>query len=295
MNDQIDALAQIANELQQLNGAVRRLLPPASGATEWDASSAFRWRRQGAAGWLMPVAHPAARRLSDLHGIERQKSELNRNTLQFLQGLPANNALLWGSRGTGKSSLVKALLSEHATRGLRLIEVDRNDLVDLPEIVDLLYSRRERFVVYCDDLSFEANDPSYKALKVVLDGTISDTADNVVIYATSNRRHLMPETMQENRDVRAEDGEIHPGEATEEKIALSDRFGLWLSFHPFRQEDYLEIAAYWLGRLGVPAPAGEDTEWRRAALQWALGRGSRSGRTAWHFARDWAGRTQLDN
>ena len=294
MNDRSALLARIADQLEQLNTTVQRLVPPAASATDWNASTAYRWRRQGAAGWLVPVSHPAARRLEDLHCVERQKRELNRNTLQFLRGLPANNALLWGSRGTGKSSLVKALLGEHAAEGLRLIEVDRQDLVDLPQIVELLYSRPERFVVYCDDLSFEANDPSYKALKVVLDGSISETADNVVIYATSNRRHLMPETMQENRDARAEDGEIHPGEATEEKIALSDRFGLWLSFYPFRQDDYLAIAAYWLERLGVRAPQGEDAEWRRAALQWALGRGSRSGRTAWQFARDWAGRTRLE-
>ena len=294
MNDQAAVLARIADQLEQLNTTMQRLVPPAASATDWNASTAYRWRRQGAAGWLAPVSHPAARRLEDLHCVERQKRELNRNTLQFLRGLPANNALLWGSRGTGKSSLVKALLGEHAAEGLRLIEVDRQNLVDLPQIVELLYPRPERFVVYCDDLSFEANDPSYKALKVVLDGSISETADNVVIYATSNRRHLMPETMQENRDARAEDGEIHPGEATEEKIALSDRFGLWLSFYPFRQDDYLAIAAYWLERLGVHAPPGEDAEWRRAALQWALGRGSRSGRTAWQFARDWAGRTRLD-
>lgn len=294
MTDQAALLARIADELQRLNGAVQRLLPSAPEATDWDASSAFRWRRQGAAAWLAPVDHPAAHRLQDLLGIERQKQELDRNTRQFLRGLPANNALLWGSRGTGKSSLVKALLNTHAGDGLRLIEVDRQDLVDLPDIVERLYGRPERFVVYCDDLSFEANDPSYKALKVVLDGSISETAANVVIYATSNRRHLMPETMQENREARAVDGEIHPGEATEEKIALSDRFGLWLSFHPFRQDEYLDIVAHWLQRLGVAAPREEDAPWRRAALQWALNRGSRSGRTAWQFARDWAGRTQLD-
>lgn len=294
MTDQTTLLARIATQLEQLGSAVQRLLPPAPAETDWSASNAFRWRRQGSAGWLEPVAHTAARKLDDLLCIERQKQQLNRNTLQFLRGLPANNALLWGSRGTGKSSLVKALLREHATAGLRLIEVDRPDLVDLPQIVELLYTRPERFMVYCDDLSFEAHDPSYKALKVVLDGSISATGDNVVIYATSNRRHLMPETLQENREARAVDGEIHPGEATEEKIALSDRFGLWLSFHPFRQDDYLDIAAHWLHQLGVSAEPGEDAAWRRAALQWALARGSRSGRTAWHFARDWAGRTQLE-
>ncbi len=293
MNEQAELLARIAAQLENLSDAVQRLVPPAAGETDWQASSAFRWRRHGSEGWLAPVPHPATRRLQDLLCVDRQKRELGRNTMQFLRGLPANNALLWGSRGTGKSSLVKALLSEHAHEGLRLIEVDRQDLVDLPQIVELLYPRPERFMVYCDDLSFEANDPSYKALKVVLDGSISETADNVIIYATSNRRHLMPETLQENRDARAVDGEIHPGEATEEKIALSDRFGLWLSFHPFRQDDYLAIAAYWLTRLGIQTDQDEDAQWRRAALQWALARGSRSGRTAWHFARDWAGRTSL--
>lgn len=291
MSESHPALERIAERLEQLTATLERLVPQGTAAPDWSASIAYRWRAEP--GRLQPIAHPATLRLGDLQNIDRQKEELARNTRQFVAGLPANNALLWGSRGTGKSSLVKAILNEYAGDGLRLIEVDRQDLVDLPTIVDLLYDREERFLVYCDDLSFEASDPSYKALKVALDGTISASADNVLIYATSNRRHLMPETMQENQQTRAIDGEIHPGEAVEEKISLSDRFGLWLSFYPFAQDEYLTIVQHWLARLGVPAPAGDDEEWRAAALRWALARGSRSGRTAWQFARDWAGRQGL--
>lgn len=289
------ALDRIADRIERLTAALERLAPSTPGEPDWHGSVAFRWRRSERGGALMPVAHPAALHLDDLLCVERQKQELARNTRQFVRGLPANNALLWGSRGTGKSSLVKAILNEYAGEGLRLIEVDRHDLADLPAIVDLLYGRAERFLVYCDDLSFEANDPSYKALKVALDGTISAAGDNVLIYATSNRRHLLPETMQDNREARAVDGEIHPGEAVEEKISLSDRFGLWLSFYPFGQDEFLAIVRHWLGELGVEAAEDGDAAWRRAALQWALARGSRSGRTAWQFARDWAGRQGLES
>jgi len=291
MSDSLPGLERIAERLAQLTATLERLVPQGAGAPDWGASIAFRWR--ASSGRLDPIAHPATLRLEDLQNIERQKEELARNPRQFVAGLPANNALLWGSRGTGKSSLVKAILNAYASDGLRLIEVDRHDLVDLPTIVDLLYDRKERFLVYCDDLSFEASDASYKALKVALDGTISAAGDNVLIYATSNRRHLMPETMQDNQQARAIEGEIHPGEAVEEKISLSDRFGLWLSFYPFAQDEYLNIVQHWLGQLGVAARLGDDQEWRAAALRWALARGSRSGRTAWQFARDWAGRQGL--
>jgi hypothetical protein len=214
-----------------------------------------------------------------------------RNTRQFLRGIPANNVLLWGSRGTGKSALVKALLNEYACEGLRLVEVEKHDLVDLPDIVDELYGRRERFIVFCDDLSFEADEPGYKALKVVLDGSVAPGADNVLIYATSNRRHLMPEFMDENLEIRRVQGEIHPGEAVEEKISLSERFGLCLSFYPFAQDDYLRIVHHWLGVLGVIPDRTDAVD--KAALRWALARGSRSGRVAWQFAQDWAGRVGL--
>ncbi|HXH02363.1 MAG TPA: ATP-binding protein [Candidatus Competibacteraceae bacterium] len=273
---------------EQLLERLEQLLPQPDPAPNWTGHVAFRWRKPLQRGSLHPVRHPHRLRLKDLQCLERQKEELVRNTRQFMAGLPANNALLWGARGTGKSSLIKALLNEFSAQGLRLIEVDKDDLIDLPEIVELIDGRPERFLIYCDDLSFEANDPSYKALKAILDGSISAAPDNVLIYATSNRRHLLPEYMSENRDARIVDGELHHGEAVEEKISLSERFGLWLSFHPFGQDDYLLIVDYWLKELGHST--GLDEESRAAALRWALTRGSRSGRVAWQFARDWVGR-----
>ena len=209
---------------------------------------------------------------------------------QFVEGHPANNVLLTGARGTGKSSLIKALLNKYASRGLRVIEVEKQDLVDLPEIVELIAARPERFVLYCDDLSFEADEPGYKALKVVLDGSVAAASENCLIYATSNRRHLMPEFMSENLEAKRVDDEIHPGETVEEKISLSERFGVWVSFYPFDQDEYLAIVAQWLGYFKVSG-ANSDAV-RHAALQWALQRGSRSGRVAWQFARDWAGRSR---
>ncbi len=271
---------------ERLTVALERLaatLPTAPTLPDWANSRAFRWRR----GQLWPVHHPHRLRLADLRCIDQQKRALDRNLRQFLAGQPCNNALLWGARGTGKSSLVKALLNEYAGQGLRLIEVDRHDLLDLPEIVEPLFGRPERFLLYCDDLSFEAHDPGYKALKAMLDGSISATPDNVLLCATSNRRHLLPEYLRENQESQLIDGELHHGEAVEEKISLSERFGLWLSFHPFSQEDYLAIVSYWLEQLHWPA--GLDADTRAAALQWALQRGSRSGRVAWQFARDWIG------
>jgi predicted AAA+ superfamily ATPase len=227
-------------------------------------------------------------RLADLQEIGGQKEKIQRNTLQFVQGLPANNVLLTGARGTGKSSLVKACLNEYASEGLRLIEVDKADLVDLPDIVDVVADRPERFVVFCDDLSFEDGEPGYKALKSILDGSVSAAGQNVLIYATSNRRHLLPEYMKENLSyTHTADGEVHPGEVVEEKISLSERFGLWVSFYPFSQDEYLTIVAQWLASFGVSVEAIESA--RPAALVWALERGSRSGRVAYQFARDYAG------
>ncbi len=261
---------------------------------DWEKFIAYRWRREqtllGRRGSLVGVAHPHVIRFADLKDIGDQKSRLEANTRQFVLGHTANNVLLTGARGTGKSSLVKAALQEFAKRGLRLIEVDRGDMVDLPDIADLIAGRPERFIIFSDDLSFEANDPGYKALKSVLDGGISATNDNLLVYATSNRRHLMPEKMSENLETKhTEDGEIHPGETTEEKISLSERFGLWLSFYPFDQDQYLEIANHWVSVLGPKHAVANGDALRKAALFWALERGSRSGRVAYQFARDWAG------
>ena len=287
------ALADLLVRAQALIERVEALLPTPPGTPDWDAAVAFRWRRRrhafGAVGALEPVRSLAPIGLADLHNIDEQKSLVERNTRQFVDGLPANNVLLTGSRGTGKSSLIKACLNEYHPKGLRLIEVDKDDLVDLPEIVDLVAGRPERFIVFCDDLSFEEGEPGYKALKVALDGSVAAQSENVLIYATSNRRHLMPEYMRENLDAKHQpDGEIHPGETVEEKISLSERFGLWVSFYPFRQDDYLAIVAHWLASFGCDER--EIAEARADALRFALERGSRSGRVAWQFAKDHAGR-----
>ena len=266
------------------------LLPAPAKEVDWNASHAFRWRvsREGR-GYLQPVKLVSAIRFDDLHNIAAQKQAIEQNTCQFVTGKPANNVLLTGARGTGKSSLIKACLAQFAAQGLRLIEVDKAHLVDLPDIVDLIAERPERFVIFCDDLSFEEGERGYKALKVVLDGSVAAASDNVLVYATSNRRHLLPEKFSDNESYRhIDDGDLHPGETVEEKISLSERFGVWLSFYPFRQDDYLNIVRHWLSHFGVP-----DTHWSEAepeALRWALQRGSRSGRVAWQFARDWAGK-----
>jgi uncharacterized protein len=282
---------QLERLLARAEAVLARLeatLPPAPPAPDWQAAVAFRWRKRNGRGWLQTVRHPHPIRLADLDRIDDQKARIVANTRQFLAKRPANNVLLTGSRGSGKSSLVKAVLNEFAAKGLRLIEVDKDDLVDLPDIVDLIEARPERFLIFCDDLSFEAGESAYKALKSVLDGSVAAAPDNVLIYATSNRRHLMPEYFAENLDTTRVDDEIHPGEATEEKISLSERFGLWLSFYPFSQDDYLDIVRHWLRHFGVDAARIAGCE--RDALNWALGRGSRSGRVAWQFARDLAGR-----
>jgi uncharacterized protein len=265
------------------------VLPQALCAPDWSAAVAFRYRKRGAGGRIEPVRHVAPIRLSELVEVEPQKQRLLRNTEQFVAGFGANNVLLTGARGTGKSSLIKACLNEFAPRGLRLIEVDKADLVDLPDIVDLVAERPERFIVYCDDLSFDEGEPGYKALKSILDGSVSQASDNVLIYATSNRRHLLPEYMSENLTYKhTEDGEVHPGEVVEEKISLSERFGLWVSFYPFTQAEYLAIAAQWLRFFAVDEAAIVAA--RQESLVWALERGSRSGRVAYQFAKDYSGR-----
>jgi hypothetical protein len=283
-------MSRAGNLVERLEGLLARLellLPPPPQPPDWGAL-AYRWRRNGGYGGLEPVHHPHRLALDDLLCMDQQKAEIVRNTEQFVAGRPANNVLLWGARGTGKSSLIKALLGAYADRGLRLIEVDKQDLLDLAGIVDQVRGRPERFVIFCDDLSFEADDASYKALKAALDGSLVAPPENLLIYASSNRRHLLPEFHSENREAHLVDGEIHHGEAVEEKISLSERFGLWLSFYPYSQAQYLAIVQHWLDRLGAPPRDPAETE--RAALRWALHRGSRSGRVAWQFARDWAGR-----
>jgi len=281
-------IGSLLERAQRVLEKLEQLLPGPAQAPDWEKSTAFRWRRRNGRAELLAVDKPHRIRLSDLKDIDDQKSRIDRNTRQFLAGKRANNVLLTGARGTGKSSLVKALLTAYAKKGLRLIEVDKTDLVDLPEIVELVQDRPERFIIFCDDLSFEEGEAAYKALKSVLDGSVSAVSDNLLIYATSNRRHLMPEYMDENLQARHIDGEVHPGEAIEEKISLSERFGLWISFYPFSQEEYLSVVEHWLKAFGVPKASLAEA--RTEALQWALMRGSRSGRVAWQFARDHAGR-----
>jgi uncharacterized protein len=280
-----------SKELEKILERLEQILPPPPPPTDWKASIAFRWRRAAggrSGGWLQPVRHVHRMKLSDLQGIGPQIAKVEQNTRQFMEGKPANNVLLTGARGTGKSSIVKGLLNKYQGKGLRLIEVEKSDLADLPAITDLVASRPERFLVFCDDLTFHGAEEGYIALKVALDGSISTTSDNLLIYATSNRRHLMPEYMQENLDTKYVGDEIHPGETVEEKISLSERFGLWVSFYPFDQDEYLEIVAHWLTCFSCGKKEIEQS--REEALQWSLQRGSRSGRVAYQFARDWAGK-----
>ncbi len=267
---------------------LERLLDGEAAPPDW-THDAFRWRHGRFGGHLQAVRHPHRVDLDDLLCMDRQKAEVVRNTRQFVSGAPANNVLLWGSRGTGKSTLIKAVFNRFIGDGLRLIEVEKAHLVDLADIVDALEGRRERFLLFCDDLSFEADDAGYKSLKAVLEGSIAAPADNVLIYASSNRRHLLPETQSDNQDASTVDGEIHPGEAIEEKISLSERFGLWLSFYPFDQTQYLAIVEHWLQRFD--AGSCDDEATRLAALRWARLRGSRSGRVARQFAIDQVGRS----
>jgi len=288
MNERFSALIGRAG---QLLDRIEAILPKPLSAPDWGAAVAWRYRkRAGGMGALEPVRHVGDITLSDLKEIDAQKDKVERNTRQFVEGRPANNVLLTGARGTGKSSLIKACLNSYAPRGLRLIEVDKTDLTDLPDIVEIVAGRPEKFIIYCDDLSFEEGEAGYKALKSILDGSIAASTPNVLVYATSNRRHLLPEYMQENLSyTHTEDGEVHPGEGVEEKISLSERFGLWVSFYPFSQDEYLTIAAQWLSALGAGAPQIEAA--KPEALIWALERGSRSGRVAYQFARDYMGRT----
>ena len=287
MNEKFERLI---NRAEQLFARIESVLPQPLSAPDWAQAVAWRYRKRASGhGVLEPVRHVAALTLDDLKEIDDQKEKMQRNIEQFVQGRPANNVLLTGARGTGKSSLIKASLNQFAPQGLRLIEVDKDDLTDLPDIIEVVANRPEKFMVYCDDLSFEDGEPGYKALKSILDGTVAAATPNVLVCATSNRRHLLPEYMSENLTYKHTlDGEVHPGEGVEEKISLSERFGLWISFYPFSQDEYLTIAAQWLAALG--ATPAQIEEARPAALLWALERTSRSGRVAYQFARDYMGR-----
>ncbi|MGH8433875.1 MAG: ATP-binding protein [Pseudomonas sp.] len=272
------------------------LLPAPRVSLDWSQSLAARWHREGRSGYLQPLAVSLDLNLTDLIGVDTQREQLARNTRQFVAGLPANHALLWGARGTGKSSLVRALLAEHAGAGLRLIEIERDHLADLPRVVELLAKESRRFVLFCDDLSFEAGEGDYRVLKSVLDGSLERAPDNVLLYATSNRRHLVPEKQSDNENWQRVDGELHPNEAVEDKIALSDRFGLWLSFYPFSQEHFLDVVRHWIGVLARQAGLvwAWDDEMGILAIRWALGRGNRNGRCAYQFARYWVGLKLLE-
>jgi predicted AAA+ superfamily ATPase len=282
-------LEQLVARAAQLMDRIEAALPQSLSAPDWTQAIAWRYRKRSTGhGVLEPVRHVSDMGLADLQEIDGQKEKMQRNTEQFVRGLPANNVLLTGARGTGKSSLIKACLNAYSAQGLRLIEVDKSDLVDLPDIVDVVAGRPEKFMIFCDDLSFEDGEPGYKALKSILDGSVAASTPNVLIYATSNRRHLLPEYMKDNLSyTHTDDGEVHPGEVIEEKISLSERFGLWVSFYPFSQDEYLTIVAQWMASLGASLSVIDSA--RSEALVWALERGSRSGRVAYQFARDFMG------
>ena len=282
-------LEQLVARAVQLMDRIEAALPQSLSAPDWTQAIAWRYRKRSTGhGVLEPVRHVSDMGLADLQEIDGQKEKMQRNTEQFVRGLPANNVLLTGARGTGKSSLIKACLNAYSAQGLRLIEVDKSDLIDLPDIVDVVAGRPEKFMIFCDELSFEDVEPGYKALKSILDGSVAASTPNVLIYATSNRRHLLPEYMKDNLSyTHTDDGEVHPGEVIEEKISLSERFGLWVSFYPFSQDEYLTIVAQWMASLGASLSVIDSA--RPEALVWALERGSRSGRVAYQFARDFMG------
>ncbi|MDH1261444.1 ATP-binding protein [Pseudomonas sp. GD03944] len=294
MDSQLNAFLQRA---ERVLTRLEPLLPAQRDDIDWQQSLAARWHREGRSGYLQPLRVSLDLNLDDLIGVDTQREQLARNTRQFVQGLPANHALLWGARGTGKSSLVRALLAAHAANGLRLIEIERDHLADLPRVVELLTKLPQRFVLFCDDLSFEAGEGDYRVLKSVLDGSLERAPENVLLYATSNRRHLVPEKQSDNENWQMVDGELHPNEAVEDKIALSDRFGLWLSFYPFSQEHFLDVVRHWVDvqarQAGLQWQWDEDLE--KAAIRWALGRGNRNGRCAYQFARQWVGLKMLEN
>lgn len=285
----------LENFLQQASQTLERLeplLPKQRPAMDWTTAWAARWVASPQGGYLRPIQVRSKLKLEDLLGVERQREQLLANTRQFLQGLPCNHALMWGARGTGKSSLVRAILAQYAETGLRLIEVERNDLADLPVIVESLGALQQKFIIFCDDLSFEPGEGDYRLLKSILDGSLEQAPDNVVLYATSNRRHLLPEYQSDNQNwQRGENGELHPSEAVEDKIALSDRFGLWLSFYAFSQDHYLDVVCHWVAHYAEPLKLAwqRDEDFEKQAIRWAQARGNRNGRCAEQFARHWVG------
>ncbi|KPY90818.1 Uncharacterized protein ALO43_02977 [Pseudomonas tremae] len=293
MDSRLDAFLQRADAVL---ARLEPLLPALRDPVDWTQALAARWVREGRSGYLMPLQVSLDTRLTDLIGVDRQCDQLGRNTRQFIAGMPANHALLWGSRGTGKSSLIRALLAEYAPAGLRLIEIERDHLGDLPRVVEQLQALPQRFVLFCDDLSFESGEGDYRVLKSVLDGSLEQAPDNVLLYATSNRRHLVPEKESDNVNWQHVDGELHPSEAVEDKIALSDRFGLWLSFYPFTQEHYLNVVEHWITQLAHKAGLQwqRDEPLEKAAIRWATARGNRNGRCAYQFARYWVGLELLE-
>ena len=291
----MDLDPDLTDQLRRVLSSLEQLLPKPVAKVHWNASHAANWRRHSFAGFLEPIDNIESIHLDDLIGIDRQKNMVEENTRQFLAGYPANNILLWGTRGTGKSSLVRALLHSYAPRGLRVVQVDKSDLVHLPDIVDEIKDQPYKFIIFSDDLSFDIGESSYKMLKSALDGSVYAPPENVLIYVTSNRRHLLPEYESDNRGAMQVEGEIHHGEAVEEKISLSGRFGLWVSFHPFSQDQYLQVVRQWVEKLVLKS--GVDLEWDKdgqdAAILWSQKKGDRSGRIAYQFASNWVGQKLL--
>jgi predicted AAA+ superfamily ATPase len=290
---------ELASQLKQVLTSLQMMLPKPVTDIDWKVCHAANWRRHSFAGYLEPVESIEQIELDDLLGIEEQKHIVEENTRQFLAGFPANNTLLWGTRGTGKSSLIRAILNNYAAQGLRIVQVDKNDLIHLPDIVDSIKCLPYRFIIFSDDVSFEVGESSYKMLKSALDGAVYAPPDNVLIYVTSNRRHLLPEFETDNRGAMLIKNEMHHGEAIEEKISLSGRFGLWVGFHPFSQEQYIGVTRQWVNKLFAKQgsrqgpPLAWNDEARVAAIQWGYDKGDNSGRIAYQFACRWVGTQML--
>lgn len=286
-------LRQLLTKLENLADDLKVFIPK-NASIDWENIYAAKWRYHGSYSTFHPIRNIDTFELDDLLEIDRQKTSLINNTELFSRELPANNALLWGARGTGKSSLIHAILQKYRSKGLRLVEVEKHHLTEIGVLAELLGALPFKFIVFCDDLSFDALDFSYKDLKSALEGSVMTATTNILLYVTSNRRHLITELHLDNEQ--ANSGDLHEAEAIEEKISLSDRFGLWLAFHPFDQEQYLRVAYHWLKKLAGNHQIDVDlsAETRKQALQWALNRGVRSGRTAAHFAQHWIGSRLLE-